>query len=144
MGIIFSLLAALFFSLSHIAVRKGVVKLGVSSGTIIMLLAGTISTLIIALVQEGVEILTPLNLTSILFFALGGVIHFLGGWGFQNASASRIGPTRLSAMTGSTPLFATILAFFSLNQVVNIYILAGIFLIVVGILVITLGEKNEE
>jgi|GEM_PF-2398790 len=144
MGILFSFLAALFFSLSHITVRKGVVKLGVSSGTIIMLLAGTISTLIIALIQEGVEILTPLNLTSILFFAMGGVIHFLGGWGFQNASASRIGPTRLSAMTGSTPVFATILAFISLNQVVNIYILAGIFLIVVGILVITLGEKNEE
>ncbi len=144
MGILFSLLAALFFSLSHITVRKGVTKLGVSSGTIIMLLAGTISTLLIALFLEGVDVLRPLNLTSILFFALGGVIHFLGGWGFQNASASRIGPARLSAMTGSTPLFATILAFFSLNQVVNIYISAGILLIVIGILTITLGEKNEE
>jgi len=144
MGILFSVLAAFFFSLSHIAVRKGVTKLGVSSGTIIMLLAGTISTLVIALIMEGVEVLRPLNLTSILYFALGGVIHFLGGWGFQNASASRIGPARLSAMTGSTPLFATILAFFSLNQVVNIYISAGILLIVIGILTITLGEKNEE
>ncbi len=144
MGIIFSLLAALFFSLSHITVRKGVIKLGVSSGTIIMLIAGTISTLAIAIFLEGFEVLSPLNLTSILFFATGGVIHFLGGWGFQNASASRIGPARLSAMTGSTPLFATILAFISLNQVVNIYILAGILLIVIGILAITLGEKHEE
>ncbi len=143
MGILFSLLAALFFSLSHITVRKGVTKLGVSSGTIIMLVAGTISTLVIALALEGVAVLRPLNLTSILFFALGGVIHFLGGWGFQNASASRIGPTRLSAMTGATPLFATILAFLSLNQTVNIYIFAGILLIVIGILAITLGEKNE-
>ena len=109
-----------------------------------MLLAGTISTLLIALVLEGVDVLNPLNLGSLLFFALGGVIHFLGGWGFQNASASRIGPARLSAMTGSTPLFATILAFFSLNQVVNIYILAGILLIVIGILAITVGEEDEE
>ena len=144
MGILFSLLAALFFSLSHITVRKGVIILGVSSGTIIMLLAGTISTLAIAIVLEGFDVLRPLNLTSILFFAVGGVIHFLGGWGFQNASASRIGPARLSAMTGSTPLFATILAFISLNQVVNIYIVAGVLLIVIGILVITLGEKHEE
>lgn len=144
MGILFSLLAALFFALSHITVRKGVTKLGVSSGTVVMLLAGTISTLVIALVLEGGEVLSPLNLTSILFFALGGVIHFLGGWGFQNASASRIGPARLSAMTGATPLFATIIAFFSLNQVVNIYILAGILLIVIGILAITLGETNEK
>ncbi len=79
-----------------------------------------------------------------MFFALGGVIHFLGGWGFQNASASRIGPTRLSAMTGSTPLFAAIMAFILLNQVVNLYVLGGIILIVIGILVISLGENDEK
>ena len=144
MGILFSFLAALFFSLSHITVRKGVTGLGVSSGTIIMLLAGTLSTLLIALVMEGVEVFTPLNWISILFFALGGVVHFLGGWGFQNASASRIGPARLSAMTGATPLFAAILAFISLDQKVNIYVMAGILLITIGILAITVGEKNEE
>ena len=142
MGIFFSIWAALFFSLSHITLRKGVTKLGVSSGTIIMLLAGTVSTLVIALILDGVQVLSPFNGVSILYFALGGVIHFLGGWGFQNASASRIGPTRLSAMTGSTPLFAAILAFITLNQVVNVYILVGIFLIVSGIFTITLvGNK---
>ena len=142
MGIFFSIWAALFFSLSHITLRKGVTKLGVSSGTIIMLLAGTVSTLVIALILDGVQVLSPFNGVSLLYFALGGVIHFLGGWGFQNASASRIGPTRLSAMTGSTPLFAAILAFITLNQVVNVYILMGIFLIVSGIFTITLvGNK---
>ncbi len=143
MSIFFSLLAALFFSLSHITVRKGVTKLGVSSGTIIMLMAGTVSTLLIAFIFEGVQVLKPLNIASILFFTLGGVVHFLGGWGFQNASASRIGPVRLSSMTGATPLFAVILAFISLNQAVNIYILGGIFLIVAGILFITMGKSNE-
>ena len=143
MGIIFSLGAALFFSLSHITLRKGVTKLGVSSGTIIMLLAGTISTFLIAVIVEGIGLLLPINLTSILYFILGGMIHFLGGWGFQNASASRIGPTRLSAMTGSTPLFAAVLAFISLNQGLNIYVLMGILLIVFGVGTITLGGKNE-
>ena len=142
MGIFFSIWAALFFSLSHITLRKGVTKLGVSSGKIIMLLAGTVSTLVIALILDGVQVLSPFNGISMLYFALGGVIHFLGGWGFQNASASRIGPMRLSAMTGSTPLFAAILAFITLNQVVNVYIMVGIFLIVSGIFTITLvGNK---
>ena len=143
MGIIFSLGAALFFSLSHITLRKGVTKLGVSSGTIIMLLAGTISTFLIAVIVDGFEFLQPINLTSILYFILGGMIHFLGGWGFQNASASRIGPTRLSAMTGSTPLFAAVLAFISLNQSLNIYVLMGILLIVFGVGTISLGGTNE-
>ena len=142
MGIFFSVWAALFFSLSHITLRKGVTKLGVSSGTIIMLLAGTVSTLLIALILEGVQILQPFNLASILYFALGGIIHFLGGWGFQNASASRIGPTRLSAMTGATPLFAAIVAFISLNQSLNTYILIGILLIVIGVGSITLGGNK--
>ena len=143
MGIIFSLGAALFFSLSHITLRKGVTKLGVSSGTIIMLLAGTISTFLIAVIVEGIGLLLPINLTSILYFILGGMIHFLGGWGFQNASASRIGPTRFSAMTGSTPLFAAVLAFISLNQSLNIYVLMGILLIVFGVGTISLGGTNE-
>lgn len=143
MGIFFSILAAILFSLSHITVRRGVTKLGVSSGTIVMLFAGMVSTLLIALIQEGVQVIWPVNIISILFFSLGGLVHFLGGWGFQNASASRIGPTRLSSMTGSTPLFAAILAFLSLNQVLNIYILSGIFLIIIGVIVVTMGEYNE-
>ncbi len=144
MDIFFSIGAALFFSLSQISVRRGVTNLGVPVGTAIMLVVGSIAMLIIAILVEGGRYLWPIDFESIFYFALAGVIHFLGGWGFQNASASRIGPARLSAMTGSTPLFATILAFISLNQVVNIYILAGILLIVIGILAITLGEKHEE
>jgi drug/metabolite transporter (DMT)-like permease len=143
MGIFFSLLAAVFFSLSHITLRRGVTKLGVSSGTIIMLLSGTFAAFVIALIVEGVDILWPINSASIIYFALGGLIHFLGGWGFQNASASRIGPTRLSMMTGSTPLFAAILAYLSLSQSLNIFIVLGIALIFFGIALITLGGNNE-
>jgi drug/metabolite transporter (DMT)-like permease len=142
MGIFFSIWAAFFFSISHITLRKGVIKLGVSSGTIIMLLSGTVTSLTLALVLEGVQVLSSADLISIMYFALGGVIHFLGGWGFQNLSASRIGPTRLSAMTGATPLFAALLAFFTLNQVVNLYILGGIFLIAIGIFTITIVGNN--
>ena len=143
MGIFLSLWASLFFSINLITVRKGVTKLGVPTGTIIMLLTGAVSTLLIALIQEGVQVLWPVKLESLMYFVLGGVIHFLGGWGFQNASAARIGPMRLGAMIGSTPLFAVILAFIFLNQVVNFYILLGIFLIVVGVLTITTGKTNE-
>ena len=138
MDIFFSIGAALFFSLSQISVRRGVTNLGVPIGTAIMLVVGSIAMLIIAILVEGGRYLWPIDFESIFYFALAGVIHFLGGWGFQNASASRIGPTRLSAMTGSTPLFAVTLAFITLNQVANIYILAGIFLIVSGIFTITM------
>lgn len=141
MDIFFSIGAALFFSLSQISVRRGVTNLGVPVGTAIMLVVGSIAMLIIAILVEGGRYLWPIDFESIFYFALAGVIHFLGGWGFQNASASRIGPTRLNALTASTPLFAVILAFISLNQYVNISIILGIFLIVIGIYSITMSEN---
>ena len=144
MGIFYSLWAALFFSVSHITLRKGVTKLGVSSGTIIMLLSGTATTLAIALCMDGIGPLRTADPEAFVYFTLGGLLHFLGGWGFQNLSASLIGPTRVSAVTGSAPLFAAFLAFITLDQAINIYILGGIVLIAGGVLILTLVGSHEK
>lgn len=141
MGILYSISAAIFFSLSHIAIRRGVSKLGVSTGTAIMLSSGTIVLLLIAFLSDDVSIVYSSDVSSLLFFAFAGVIHFLGGWGFMNASASRIGATRVSAMASLTPLFAAILAFIALGETVNVYILAGIFLIVLGIYFVATSKE---
>jgi len=141
MGIIFALSAAIVSSLSQIYVRRGVTKLGVPTGTAIMLVAGTLISLLLALLLEGLQVLWSIKLNSLLFFALAGVIHFLGGWRFQNLSASRIGATHVNAMTSITPLFAVFLAFLTLNQNVNVYILLGILLIMIGIYSITMSDS---
>jgi drug/metabolite transporter (DMT)-like permease len=141
MGILFSIAAAICFSLSHISVRQGVSKLGVAAGTAIMLVTGTVTTLILALIIEGTQIVFAASIPGLLYFALAGLIHFNGGWGFMNASASRIGATRVSAMTSLTPLFAAIFAFFTLDQKLNGYIIIGILLIVIGIYTITTSKE---
>jgi len=141
MGILFSIGAAIFFALSHIAVRRGVTKLGVPTGTIIMLSSGTLTLLLIAVFYEGGIIQYSPNIVSLSFFALAGVIHFLGGWGFQNASASRIGATRVSAMASLTPLFAAFLAFVSFDEAVNGYILGGIAMIAIGMYFIATSKE---
>ncbi|MBN1266731.1 MAG: DMT family transporter [Anaerolineales bacterium] len=141
MGILLSLSAAFFFALSQLSIRQGVQKLGVSAGIVIMLAAGTVITLLVALLVEGIQPLQAAGAEGLLYFAAAGVIHFLGGWGFMNASASRIGATRVNAMTTLTPLFATMLAFLTLKQAVNSTILFGIFLITIGIFAITSSEQ---
>jgi len=142
MGILYSIGAAILFAISHIAVRQGVSRLGVQTGTAIMLLAGATTTVLIALLVEGVQALLAATLSGVLFFALAGVFHFLGGWGFQNASASRLGPTRVSAMTSLTPLFAAFLAFISLHQTVNLLVVIGIILMTAGVYAITTGDVS--
>lgn len=133
MDILFSIGAAVFFALSQIFVKRGVSKLGVSTGIAVMLFSGTLALLLIAFIYEDISVDYLINFPALLSFALAGIIHFIGGWGFMNASASRIGVTRVSALTGLTPLFAALLAFISLNETVNGYIVMGIFLIVFGI-----------
>ena len=141
MGILFSICASIFFSLTHIAVRRGVSKLGVSTGTAIMLSSGTLALMLIAFIYDDVLIINSSSFSGLFFFALAGVIHFIGGWGFMNASASRIGATRVSAMASLTPLFAALLAFISLGETVNGYILLGVLLIVLGIYFITTSKE---
>lgn len=98
-----------------------------------MLVTGTVVTVLIAMLIEGPQIVMSSTVAGFLYFALAGVIHFVGGWGFMNASASRIGPTRVSAMTSLTPLFAASLAFITLNEQLNRYLITGILLITFGI-----------
>lgn len=142
MGIPLSIAAAFFFAFSLIGVRRGVRHMSVLTSTAIMLLAGAVTTFLLAAVLEGFRVLHNSSLIGALYFAAAGVIHFLGGWGFQNASAHRIGATRVSAMTSLTPLFATLLAFFTFHQKVNPSVMAGIVLMVIGVYAITGGNDS--
>jgi len=141
MGIYLSIGAAFLFAVSQISIRQGVKKLGVSTGVALMLVSATVATAVLASLLDKVEVLLTASTSGILLFALAGVIHFIGGWGFMNASASRIGPTRVSATTSLTPLFAAALALVSLNQTINLYIVGGIMLIVFGIYIVSTSEE---
>ena len=140
MGILFSISAAAFFSLSHLTIRQSVQKVGVRTSTGIMLISGTILTTLTALIFQGTEPLASATTAGILFFAAAGFIHFFLGWIFINMASLRIGATRVSGMTSVTPLFATLIAFLTLNQTVNITILGGILLITIGIYAITTSK----
>lgn len=47
---------------------------------------------------DGVEPIRSATAAGILFFAVAGVIHFVAGWAFINASIRRIGAARASAI----------------------------------------------
>jgi len=68
MGILFSIGASIFFSLTHIAVRRGVSKLGVSTGTAIMLSSGTLSLMVIAFIYDDVLVINSSSFSG--FFSL--------------------------------------------------------------------------
>src|SRR5688572_9008624 len=125
MGAAWAIGAAVVFSLGHVAIGMGVGTLGVRLGTAIMLVVATLTVSLAALMIDDVHVLATASRAGIFYFVLAGLIHFIGGWGFMNASTRLIGASRMSAITGITPLFAALLAIASLNESLNLYISLG-------------------
>lgn len=136
-GAVFAIAAAIFFSLSHVTVRRGVSSLGVATGTAVMLIAGTLTVGIGAALAEDWHRVLAFPLTSLLYFAAAGIVHFVAGWGFMNVSAREIGASRMSATVSVTPIFAAALAVLFLNESLNSLVTIGILLVVAGVYAIT-------
>lgn len=131
-GAIWAIGAAVIFSLGHIAIRKAVGELGVKLGTAVMLVLGTATVSFLAILLADLDILLDASLAGVAYFAAAGLVHFIGGWGFMNASTRLVGAARMSAITGVTPLFAAGLAMLALQERPNLLISSGIVLIVIG------------
>jgi drug/metabolite transporter (DMT)-like permease len=130
-GALWAIGAAIAFSLGHVALAKGIPPLGVIRATTVMLAAAAVLTAASALAIDGPSVLVNAPLSAIAWFASAGLIHY-SSWGFMSASIRRVGPSRMSAITGVTPLFGALLAVAFLNEGVNPMIGAGIALIVAG------------
>jgi drug/metabolite transporter (DMT)-like permease len=138
-GAVWAIGAAVVFSLGHVAIRKAVGTVGVTFGTAIMLIAATLTVGLAALLFEDRGIIANATREGVLFFATAGAIHYIGGWGFMNASTRLVGAARMSAITGVTPLFAALLAVLTLQESLNIYLALGIVMIVIGAYFIATG-----
>jgi drug/metabolite transporter (DMT)-like permease len=130
-GALLSLGAAVAFSLGHVALARGIPPLGVVRATTALLASSAVFAAAAAAGIDGFSVLGSATGAGILYFVAAGLIHY-GGWGFMNASISRVGPSRMSAITGVTPLFAALLAIAILGESVNVVVGGGIVLIVVG------------
>jgi drug/metabolite transporter (DMT)-like permease len=130
-GALWAIGAAIAFSLGHVALAKGIPPLGVIRATTVMLAAAAMLTGASALAIDGPSVLVNAPLSAIVWFAAAGLIHY-SSWGFMSASIRRVGPSRMSAITGVTPLFGALLALAFLHESVNPMIGGGIALIMAG------------
>lgn len=128
----------LFQSLNSRAVRGG----DVIRSTFAQLLISTVVLVGIALATEDVGRLLSAPTSSLVNFLLAGFFHFFLGWTMLNASQNRIGAARTTPLLGAVPLFAMILAVFALRELPGLPALAGVGLVVVGVVVIS-GTGNS-
>ena len=101
-----------------------------------MLSAGVVTVGILTVLLADWQHIAQANVLGLFYFAVAGIIHFIGGWGFQNASASIIGAARMSAALGATPMFAALFAVLFLGERVSFLLALGILLVMAGIYLI--------
>ena len=131
-GVVWALAAAVIWTLGNIAAAKGLPVLGVVRTTLALLVVSTVLVGVVVLVRSGPSVVTSSSTTALAYFAASGLFHYFAGWGFMNASIRLVGPSRMSAITGVTPLFAVTFAVLVLGESVNPLIGAGVLLIVAG------------
>jgi drug/metabolite transporter (DMT)-like permease len=131
-GVYFAIGAAIVFSLGHVAIRRAVGVLGVVNGIAVMLVSAMVLITLSALLLEDATVLWQATRAGMLYFVAAGLVHFIAGWGFMNASTRLIGAARMSAITGITPFFAAMLAILTLHEALNLYIGLGILAIMAG------------
>ncbi len=131
-GAIFAALASTSWAAGACFARVGMQQVGSRSGTVISLATGFVTISLVAWVMDS-QALFAVSGSTVLWFALLGLIQFPGGR-FLNYTGIRLaGVARATSISGSSPLFAALLAIFFLGERVTFSILLGTVAVAVGL-----------
>ncbi|MFQ5855511.1 MAG: EamA family transporter [Anaerolineae bacterium] len=136
-GVLWSLAMAAMFGFSQLTSRKGLTGIAVDQGTFIMIVVSTTLLAVPFFWLGGPELVQQADATSLAYFLMAGLIHFVGGTTLMNISISTIGAARTGSLIATTPLFATFLAALSLKELINAPLIGGVTIVILGVLLIS-------
>jgi len=131
-GALWALAAGAGFGVFQAINRQAVRGMDVYVATFVQLAVSTVVLVTISLLTEDVSLIFNASVSTIFNFAAAGFLHFLIGWTLLNASQKKIGAARTSPLIGTTPLFAAVIAVFTLHEYPTWLDLVGIAIIVTG------------
>ena len=131
-GALWALAAGAGFGIFQSLNRQAVRGMDVYVATFVQLAVSTVVLVTISLLTEDISLIFNASWSTILNFAAAGFLHFLIGWTLLNASQKKIGAARTSPLIGTTPLFAAVIAVFTLREYPTWLELIGIAIIVTG------------
>jgi drug/metabolite transporter (DMT)-like permease len=132
LGALVSLGSALAFSLSSVAVRRGVLKAPVSHGTFVTVLMGVPLFLLACLVSGQILHIGALSAREYGLLACAGVIHYVVGRYFNYAGVEAIGATRSGPINALNLPYSATLAWLFLGEDMSLGVIIGIVLALLG------------
>ena len=137
----FSFLAALFFSIAHILIRRGLVHSNAMTGSFVSL---TISAGVLLLLVPFFVPYTSLWNPAIGYFIAAGIFAPGIGRTLGYVGIERIGVARSVPIVNSSPIFASIFAVFYLGELWVFQNIAGTCLVILGVIMLSMAKPADK
>ena len=142
-GIIYALIAGLFWGTSPVLVKRGLAHASVSAATLYQ--QGTILfTLICSALLEGDLFAGKIAPIAVLIFCITGVVGAYLGRTLFVKSVDQIGASRAQSLNNSSPLITVFLAALLLGEPLSPALLFGLVLIISGVFFVSERKSNGQ
>lgn len=143
-GATLALVSAAFFGLNNATVRRGVLKSTVLQGMAITVPVGVPMFLLFAIYFGGMDQLRTWGGAAWIWMILAGVVHFVVGRFGNYRATQALGATLSTPIQQLSILVAVALAFVFLDERINAVNAFGIFLVMVGPLMVVGRRKSAK
>ena len=140
-GILYAVVAGMFWGSSPVLVKRGLVGSNVSAATLYQQ-ATILLTLVFAAVLEGNLTAQSISLQPLAVFVATGVVGAYLGRTLFVKSVAQIGASRAQSLNNSSPLITVLLAALLLRETLTPAVLGGVLLIVAGVFIATRTESE--
>jgi drug/metabolite transporter (DMT)-like permease len=132
LGAAIAIASALAFSLSDVAVRRGVARAPVSHAAFVTVLLGVPLFAIAALVTGQLARLGELTTSGYGLLCAAGIVHYVAGRSFNYVAIGAIGAARSSPVQALSLPYSVLIALLFLDEGITLGMAAGILLILIG------------
>lgn len=139
-----AILASLFFAIGAIFSRRGSMLVSPTSGAQITVLMAPPIFALLAFIFGEIDESFSLPLLAYAFFGVAGILHFVGGRSLQYLGIHAIGAARATVIITLSPLVSVLIAMIALNEIPGWAVGVGAVLLVLGPILIALGERRRR
>lgn len=135
-GLFYSLLTALLWGMASILDKLGLAKASPIIAVTLRSLAICVASFIIIIFSKKISFFTALDLKSVIFISLAGILSGLVGQWFYFRALSQWEASRVVPVVGSYPLFAFLLSVIFLSEPITIKKIVGTIFVISGIILL--------
>jgi transporter family protein len=142
-GILYAVVAGIFWGASPVLVKRGLLGSDVSAATLYQQ-ATILLTLMLAAVIEGNLMAQRISPLPLAVFVLTGIVGAYLGRTLFVKSVAQIGASRAQSLNNSSPLITVLLAALLLGETLSPALIGGVLLIIGGVFFVSKPEPRGQ